>query len=73
MGPVGPAFKFWMELSTDHEGVLFYFHDFHELAVGGNTGKDQAFLFELRFELVIKFVAMAVSFIDSRYPVTSVG
>ena len=58
--------EFGMELAADEEGMLGQFDDFDQLPIGSKTAKDKAGFFKLRAVAVVKFVAMAMAFIDHK-------
>ena len=49
-----------MELDAHEPGVVFPLHDLHQAAVGGQSGQGQAAGLQLRPELVVELIAVAV-------------
>ena len=64
MRAIGAGFELGMELGTDHEGMIFYFHNFHQFAIGRNAGENKSFAFELFFEGVVEFVAVTMTLLN---------
>src|SRR5688572_22549745 len=61
--------EFGMELHADEPGMIFQLHDLDQIAVHRGAGNHQPFLFELRAELVVEFVTMAMTLDDGVFAV----
>ena len=61
---VGARKEFWVELRSNHEGVVFNFHDLHEVFLFVEPGDDESVFFENTSEGIIEFIAMSMSFTD---------
>jgi len=62
----GAGLIFGVELGTDKEGMEFLikFDGFDQFAVGGSAGDDQPKFFEAGAIAIVKFVAVAMPFLD---------
>ena len=60
----GPGFKLGMKLGAQHKGMIFDFHDFHQIVFGRIAGNNQTGFFQLGAIFIVEFVAVAVPLID---------
>lgn len=59
---IGAAFEFGVELNSDVERTVGYFHRFHQTSVGGKSADFQTSFGEDLAVVVVVFVAVAVAF-----------
>ena len=64
MRTVGAALEFRVELYADVEGVIADLHGLYDVSVRGGAADAQTGSFQLIAEVVIEFVAMAVTLVD---------
>src|SRR5271167_29224 len=65
--------EFRVKLATEKPRVVWHFHNFDVILVGGPSGDPQACGREGLFKLTVKFIAMAMALTDFGFAVGFVG